>query len=133
MSTKYTYTLAELLVMDYTALNTLAAERVMGWKFITVDNWYWYWQNKAGSRAYSAEPLDTDYFNPAQRRDHSGELLEELAKRGCGFLVAINGLSDDDIEVSIPNHHGYCIPGNDARSEASAAILAAQAMEETNG
>lgn len=129
-------TLEQLSKLDDAELSRMAAEKVMGWREIVsridpvgnVAAPCHLWEGEQ-----PGDGLPFSHWQPAVDRNQSGELLAAMAARGVSFLITRCVEGDplgEDIEINIPNHHGYCIPGSDARAETMAALMAAIAMEE---
>lgn len=134
-------TITDLRQLTNEQLAALAAEKVMGWRvrretfqedqdmhFGTGhETTFTDWVDSTGTFQMSV----TDYM-PCTDRNQSGRLLAKMVERGVSFLITRCVEGDplgEDIEVSIPNHHGYCVTKSDARAETIASLLAWFAME----
>lgn len=134
MATITPHSAESLAAMSDAELNALAATLVMGWKQNDSPTWPAWLDQDGALTGYTYASYEINYFTPATDRNQSGELLARMAEHKVSFLVTHAHPKDPlgiDIEVNIPIHHGYTIPGNSARTETIAAILAAQAMEES--
>ncbi len=125
--TKANHTLESLLGADDTELARIAAEDVMGWelsKSASAGNFRLY---ENGRFIF----YQHDWY-PATDRNQSGELLGKCAEKGAEFKVSfarINASYRTVIWRLIGRSFWNEVPGNDARSETIAAILAAQTLE----
>lgn len=111
-------------------LNRLAAEIVLGLR----------WQDGAGFDKSGVQQVNR-YYSPTTDRSQSGALLAKMAERGVLFDIAFGHWESDErpyVEVykPLPRDDWSCgnewlvvVPGNSARSETIAAILAVQMLE----
>lgn len=75
---------------DICSLDELAAEEVMGWKFVTIDGEP-FWRTPNGKRSYSS-------WSPSTKASDLGEVLDTLRtyavskdREGCYFTVYDKG------------------------------------------
>lgn len=110
-------TLEELSELDDAELNRLAAERVMGWTDCGMLDVPCY--HDANSVTMSTN------FTPTTDRNQSGKLLAKMVERGAQIGVRF-GKSGNNVDVwSADKKEPLVVPGNSARSETIAALLAA--------
>lgn len=109
-------------------INRLAARKVMGWHSAlmgfrdggTVECWYW--TSDAGNLTKEAD------WKPATDRNHSGQCLAKMVERYVQFFIWYD--QTPHTAWRTPNDElTTVVPGNDARAETIAALLAAYAME----
>lgn len=118
------YTLESLTAMPDPELNAIAATAVMGWHVEELDAW-WY-----GPKGGVVIPRRE--YSPATDRNQSGKLLAKMAESGVRFTTH-HWEGAEEITGAVPlilknRRDVFYVPGDGARAETIAAILAAQAI-----
>lgn len=133
-------TLEQLSKLDNSELNRMAAV-IFGGRLSTFDGVYYaepavwnapnakwlncdFWVDASSQFAGDA---DAKVWQPAVDRNQSGELLRVMAGRGAEFSVDFDHLPQVSAKTS-QSPHWIEIPGNDARAETLAALMAAIAI-----
>lgn len=133
MTTTEKLTQEQLAALPDEELNALAATRVMGWK--KREETYRIFDVESGILRDWVDPDGKCQsavcdWSPTADRNQSGGLLAKMAERGGEFTADYGG----EDRVTWMDRRGFWnkVPGNSARAETIAAILAAQALEERN-
>lgn len=118
-------TLSELQALPDSELNDMAARLVMGWTLVVKMGTYSHWADSDGNRV-----CDGYKWRPTTDRNQSGECLQRMVTRPAVVFAIWRSKKMAEIDVSIKFGHSVNVPGNDARAEVIAALLAHFAMEE---
>ncbi len=128
------YVLEQLQAMPDGALNALAA-RVHGWSMS-----FGTWEAKDGGSitcelfcANDGAVIPVNDYLPIIDRNQSGELLTKMVEQGCEFVIHHWKSMSTSIHWRDSSYHFYqYVPGNNARAETIAAILAWQSLRENS-
>lgn len=120
----------ELNALPDSELNRLSGP-IMGWRFVAKYDYRQRdcWLDSDENCTYTDED-----WHPATDRNQSGQLLARMIERGVRFTIYCWS-EEPEVAFAVPHTEvircvSFAVPGNSARSETIAALLAHFAMQE---